>query len=117
MKILRKVAVFSLLLLFSCQKNTELLPDKENLVEKGERFHVRLPEDHSKVDNGYWYFDSNNSSIIPDGYYGSTFRGNEKGVDFNFVATKQGVYTLYFYKKSHKDTLDLKSFIIKIRAN
>jgi len=85
---------------------------QENSVTLGEKFRISLPENHT---TGYmWQMNSNYDSKILD-YYGSIFRGNEKGVDFNFRTLEKGKTTLYFALIKYRDTSEVKQFIIDVK--
>jgi len=48
-------------------------------------------------------------------YYGSVFRGNEKGVDFNFTALEKGKTSVNFALIKYNDTTEVKEFIIDVK--
>lgn len=83
-----------------------------NEIQKGEKFSITLPEDHA---TGYsWQINNGFDSKILD-YYGSVFRGNEKGVDFNFVAFEKGKATVNFALIKYHDTSEVKQFIVDVK--
>jgi predicted secreted protein len=84
----------------------------ENNIAKGEKFRITLPENHT---TGYmWQINNTFNDKILD-YYGSVFRGNEKGVDFNFMALEKGKVTLHFILIKYRDTSEVKQFIIDVK--
>lgn len=102
-----------LLVLSSCsyQQATKEAPS-ENSIQIGEKFRITLPENHT---TGYmWQINSNYDSKVLD-YYGSVFRGNEKGVDFNFRTLEKGKATLNFALIKYRDTSAVKQFIIDVQ--
>ncbi|MES2763404.1 MAG: protease inhibitor I42 family protein [Bacteroidota bacterium] len=83
-----------------------------NEIPKGEKFRITLPEDHT---TGYmWQIDNKFDGKVLD-YYGSVFRGNEKGVDFNFVALEKGKTIVNFTLIKYRDTSEVKQFIIDVK--
>lgn len=102
-----------LLVIYSCsyqQANKEA--PLENSIQVGEKFRISLPENHT---TGYmWQINSNYDDKILD-YYGSVFRGNEKGVDFNFRTLDKGKATLNFALIKYRDTSAVKQFIINVQ--
>ncbi|MBK6985345.1 MAG: protease inhibitor I42 family protein [Bacteroidetes bacterium] len=84
----------------------------ENVINKGEKFRITLPENHT---TGYmWQINNTFNDKVLD-YYGSVFRGNEKGVDFNFTALAAGKTTVKFALIKYNDTTDVKQFIIDVK--
>jgi predicted secreted protein len=84
----------------------------ENEIKSGEKFRITLQENHT---TGYmWQINNSYNNKILD-YYGSVFRGNEKGVDFNFTALKKGKTTVNFALIKYHDTTDVKQFIIDVQ--
>lgn len=101
------------LCLMSCnyQQADKVAPLK-NTIGKGERFRITLPENHT---TGYmWQINNSFDDKILD-YYGSVFRGNEKGVDFNFTTLKEGQATINFTLIKYRDTAEVKQFIIDVK--
>lgn len=95
----------------SYQQATKEAP-LENLINIGEKFRISLPENHT---TGYmWQINSNYDSKVID-YYGSVFRGNEKGVNFNFRTLEKGKVTLNFALIKYRDTSAVKQFIIDVK--
>ena len=107
------LAIISILFATSCSyKQADKVAPLENIIVKGEKFRITLPEDHT---TGYmWQMNNEYDSKILD-YYGSVFRGNEKGVDFNFTALKKGKTTLNFTLIKYRDTSEVKQFIIDVK--
>ncbi len=110
---LRPLILLPAIFFFGCSYP---LADKEapleNSIEVNKQFRVALPENHT---TGYmWQLNNNFDKKIID-YYGSVFRGNEKGVDFNFRGLKRGKTTLQFALIKYRDTASAKKFIIEIK--
>lgn len=103
----------SSLLLISCSiKQADKVAPLENIIDKGEEFKITLPEDHT---TGYsWLINNEFDKKVLD-YYGSVFRGNKKGVDFNFVALEKGKTTVNFTLVKYHDTTEVKQFIIDVK--
>lgn len=102
-----------LLLFIRCSyQQANLETPLENNFEIEKKFRISLPENHT---TGYmWQLNSNYDSEILD-YYGSVFRGNEKGVDFNFRTLKNGKTCLKFALIKYRDTSETKEFIINVK--
>lgn len=112
---MKKMIISSVCALFligcSYQQADKIAP-LENSVNKGEKFRITLPENHT---TGYmWQINNTFDSKTLD-YYGSVFRGNEKGVDFNFTALETGKATVNFALIKYNDTTEIKQFIIDVR--
>jgi hypothetical protein len=81
-----------------------------NTVRQGEEFRVTLPENHTNQEN--W--------LRVDEHYravkltNAVWHGNEKGIDFNFIAERPETDTLVFVLRKYKDTLDRKQIIINV---
>jgi len=105
--------IVSGLFLASCSyKQLDKEAPLENSISTGEKFRITLPENHT---TGYsWQINNAIDNKILD-YYGSVFRGNEKGVDFNFTATNKGKATLHFALIKYHDTTEVKQFIIDVK--
>ena len=105
--------IICFLCLISCSyKQADKVAPLENAVTKGEKFRISLPENHT---TGYmWQINNTFDDKVLD-YYGSVFRGNEKGVDFNFTAIKKGKVTLNFALIKYQDTTEVKQFIIDVK--
>jgi predicted secreted protein len=101
------------LLLISCSyQQADKVAPLENMINKGEKFRITLPENHS---TGYmWQINNTFNDKVLD-YYGSVFRGNEKGVDFNFTALEKGKATVNFALIKYNDTTEVKQFIIDVK--
>jgi predicted secreted protein len=83
-----------------------------NTMAVDENFCISLPENHT---SGYsWQINPHMNHSLLD-YYGSVFRGNEKGVDFNFRTLKRGKDTLNFSLIRYRDTSEIKQYIIEIK--
>ncbi|MBI3517991.1 MAG: protease inhibitor I42 family protein [Bacteroidetes bacterium] len=106
------VIVCSFLVAGCSYQQADKVAPLENSFKEGEKFRVTLPEDHT---TGYmWQINHNYDESILD-YYGSVFRGNEKGVDFNFTALKKGKTTLNFTLIKYRDTSEVRQVIIDIK--
>jgi predicted secreted protein len=101
------------LFLTSCTyQQADKVAPLENVINKGEKFRITLPENHS---TGYmWQINNTFNDKVLD-YYGSVFRGNEKGVDFNFTAIEKGKATVNFASIKYNDTSEVKQFIIDVK--
>jgi hypothetical protein len=82
-----------------------------NEIRTETKFRINLEEDHSR---GYtWQLqDSYDRSIVEQ--LNSVWHGNLKGIDFNFKTHAVGRTILTFVKRRYTDTLDVKTFIVKI---
>lgn len=110
MKIFSYIILTFVLLSCTYQKADKIAP-WVNKVGINENFCVSLPENHT---SGYsWQINPHFNNTILD-YYGSVFRGNEKGVDFNFRTLKTGKDSLNFALIKYRDTLEIKQFIIEV---
>ena len=111
MKLILYIIPTFVLLSCSYQKADKTAPSINN-VGMNENFCINLPENHS---NGYsWQINPHFNQTILD-YYGSVFKGNEKGVDFNFRTLKPGKDTLNLALIKYRDTLDIKQYIIEVK--
>lgn len=101
------------LFLVSCYyKQLDKEAPAENSITAGEKFRITLPENHT---TGYsWQINNSFDNKVLD-YYGSVFRGNEKGVDFNFTALEPGKATVNFALINYHDTTEVKQFIINVK--
>ena len=70
------IASVCALLLISCSyQQADKVAPLENVINKGEKFRITLPENHN---TGYmWQINNTFNDKVLD-YYGSVFRGNEK---------------------------------------
>lgn len=84
---------------------------KVNIIKKGAKFKINLPEDHS---GGYlWQLSENyNRTLIEN--TGAVWHGQEKGIDFNLKALSVGQTTLSFVLRKYNDTINNKNFIVNI---
>ena len=107
------ISSICVVIFLSCSyKQIDKTAPQENSISKGEKFRITLPENHS---TGYmWQINNSFDSKILD-YYGSVFRGNEKGVDFNFTALEKGKATVNFALIKYHDTTEVKQFIIDVK--
>ena len=112
MKFIYLNTLFCLTLLSCSYKQADKTAPLENSFKKGEKFRISLPENHT---TGYmWQINNSFNNKVLD-YYGSAFRGNEKGVDFNFKTLEKGKATLNFALIKYRDTSDVKQFIIDVK--
>ena len=112
MKITVVIILTSLCFLNCSYQQVDKIAPLENSIKKGGKFRVTLPENHT---TGYmWQINNTFDDKILD-YYGSVFRGNEKGVDFNFTAIKKGKATLNFTLIKYQDTAEVKQYIIDVK--
>ena len=106
------ISICSLYLISCSYKQADKVAPLENVVTKGEKFRISLPENHT---TGYmWQINNTFDDKVLD-YYGSVFRGNEKGVDFNFTAIEKGKVTLNFALIKYHDTTEVKQFIVDVK--
>ncbi len=107
------IASVCALLLISCSyQQADKVAPLENVINKGEKFRITLPENHN---TGYmWQINNTFNDKVLD-YYGSVFRGNEKGVDFNFTALEKGKASVNFALIKYNDTTEVKEFIIDVK--
>ena len=90
----RIISIICALFTTSCSyKQIDKVAPLENTVSKGEKFKITLLENHTT--GHMWQINNSFNDKVLD-YYGSVFRGNEKGVDFNFMALEKGKATLNF---------------------
>lgn len=107
--------ITALFLLTSCSTQKVEQEKKSgavNQVEAGKPFHINLPEDHKtlylwSINNGF------DDQVVH--YMGSSFRSNEKGVDFNFEAAKPGKTEISFSLRSYNDTSEVRTFVIEVK--
>ncbi|MES2513303.1 MAG: protease inhibitor I42 family protein [Bacteroidota bacterium] len=104
---------FILFFLYSCSyQRADKVAPLINDISKGDKFRITLPENHI---TGYmWQINNEFDNNVLD-YYGSVFRGNEKGVDFNFTALEKGKATVTFALIKYRDTSEVKQFIIDVK--
>lgn len=106
------LTAFSLFVISCSYQQADKVAPLENVINKGEKFRITLPENHT---TGYmWQINNTFDSKILD-YYGSVFRGNEKGVDFNFTALEKGKASVNFALIKYNDTTEIKQFIIDVK--
>ena len=112
---MKTIFLLLLVLVFlSCHRSKQLkeAPAVNALFVK-DAFTVILPEDHR---NGYtWVLDPNFDENICS-HINTVWHGNDKGVYFEFKALKPGESSLKFLSRKYTDTLDIKTFSLKIRA-
>ena len=89
---------------------TRELPQINEIV-KGSKFVVILPEDHTK---GYSWLLKNEYNKNAVSHDNTVWHGNDKGVYFHFQAHQEGLDTLIFICRKYRDTLDTKTYIVKI---
>lgn len=111
MKFIFTIYLFCFLLVGCTYQEASKVAPAENSFGIGEKFRICLPENHK---TGYvWQINNSFDSKIID-YYGSIFRGKDKGVDFNFKALENGKTTIKFALIYYKDTAEVKQFIIDV---
>lgn len=107
------IVTFCFIISTSCSyQQKQKLPPEENTLNIGEKFRITLPENHK--DGFMWQINNKYNTKIVD-YYGSVYRGKEKGVDFNFETIGKGKDTLTFALIMYKDTAEVKQFIIDVK--
>ena len=112
MKNIILIFILTLCLISCSYQQADKVAPLKNVITKGEKFRITLPENHT---TGYmWQINNTFNDKILD-YYGSVFRGNDKGVDFNFTATEKGKAILNFTLIKYRDTADVKQFIIDVK--
>jgi predicted secreted protein len=112
MKLIYINTLFSLIFISCSYQQANKIAPLENSFKKGEQFRISLPENHT---TGYmWQINNSFNDKVLD-YYGSVFRGNEKGVDFNFKTLEKGKTTLNFSLIKYRDTAEVKQFIIDVK--
>lgn len=112
MKITLLIIICTLCLIRCTYQQANKVAPLKNTITKGENFRITLPENHT---TGFmWQINNSFDDKILD-YYGSVFRGNEKGVDFNFTTLKEGQAILNFTLIKYRDTAEVKQFIIDVK--
>lgn len=112
MKIIISIIICTICLTSCSYQQADKVAPLKNTITKGEKFRITLPENHT---TGYmWQINNSFDDKILD-YYGSVFRGNEKGVDFNFTTLKEGQTILNFTLIKYRDTSEVKQFIIDVK--
>lgn len=86
----------------------------ENKVAVGERFTIKLRENHSL--NESWQLKSDYNHLILEDL-GAVWHGNEKGIYFNLKTLSSGDCELNFIKRAYQDTVDVKQFLIHVVEN
>lgn len=106
--------VTSLALLCSCNDyRTINLPNPQiNEIGVNENFRIILPENHTQ--GHIWQLSKNFENGTAE-YINSVWHGNDKGVYFNFKGKSIGQTELRFDLIKYRDTLDTKTFIIKVK--
>lgn len=82
-----------------------------NTVRVNEKFRINLPEDH-RTGNSWQLNNDYNKSLLNN--LNVVWHGNEKGIDFNFKALSVGDVTLSLINRKYVDTIDYKTFIVRI---
>ncbi len=82
-----------------------------NTIKVNKKFKINLPEEHK---SGYMWQLSDNYNKKPVEHLNAVWRGNEKGIDFNFKALSIGQVTLCLVKRKYIDTIDYKTFIVNV---
>jgi hypothetical protein len=82
-----------------------------NDIKSGEAFCIILPEDHSKAE--MWQLtDSYNKKVVEN--ISAVWHGNEKGIYFHLKGLSSGKTDLMFYKRKFSDTIEKKTFTVKV---
>lgn len=106
--------LLTFLLLTSCSNRTvnKTFP-AVNDVKVGEKFIVNLPEDHTLGESWKFDEDHHDKTVIETG--NAVWHGNEKGIYFNFIATKVGNDTLNFSLNSYNKVTKFSRFVIQVQ--
>ncbi len=82
-----------------------------NAIKLSKKFKINLPEEYK---SGYiWQLNDNyNKTILTN--INTVWLGDKKGIDFNFEALSVGEVTLTLIKRKYVDTIENKTFIVKI---
>jgi hypothetical protein len=86
----------------------------ENTIGKGAKFRITLPESHAGSE--MWQLSSNDNPAAVS-QLNSAWHGEEKGIDFNFVANAPGKANLQFFKRKFTDTVETRCYRVTITAN
>lgn len=82
-----------------------------NTILINKKYRINLPEEHQ---SGYiWQLQDNYEKNIIDNF-NTVWRGNTKGVDYNFKTLAVGETTLTFVRRKYSDTNSVKQFVVKI---
>jgi hypothetical protein len=101
------------LILFSCRfPQVKGEAPGINVVERGEKFGITLPEDHRKGET--WHLVETTSHGVLE-RHSEMWHESEMAVDYNFRARAPGQATLTFVKRFYRDTLCRTTYIVKIR--
>lgn len=112
--VLTACLLFSLLITSCSPAEVKLPAPRINLVSKNTTFIVKLDENHEANENWILNTDSLSQAVF---YLNSVWHGSEKGVYFHFKAGEAGLSKLIFTKRRISDTLDVKTYIVKISDN
>ncbi|MCW3076417.1 MAG: hypothetical protein JWO32_1026 [Bacteroidetes bacterium] len=85
-----------------------------NTISINKKYRINLPEEHQ---SGYtWQLQDNYDKKIIDNF-NTVWRGNTKGVDYNFKTLAVGETTLTFVRRKYSDTNSVKQFVVKITGH
>ena len=102
------------LFLVACSRPKVLKEGEITPVEPNSAFTVILPEDHSK--GATWVLDQNFDENVCS-HQNTVWHGKDKGGFFEFKALKPGEIKLRFLLRMYRDTLDNKTFSVKIQSS
>src|SRR5690606_31183745 len=114
---MRTLLIFSSILLIfnACSYNALREPAPfVHVLGTGEKFRINLPENH--IRDEWWTLETEYDKHVVKSL-GPAWHGNEKGIDFNFVAGKPGTTALRFTKRKLKEITDTAVFFVKITQN
>mgnify|MGYP006912543657 CR=1 FL=1 len=111
MQVIHLFCVFGLLFSSCRPKKIDRESPELNFVKKGSKFRVNLAE---KPSNGESWVLRQDFNIKVLDQISTIWHGDEKGLDFNFFAADTGQTGLHFALIKYRDTLDVKTFIVKI---
>jgi predicted secreted protein len=81
-----------------------------NIVKKGEKFRIILPENHSE--SFMWKLDQNKKNAVD--YLNAVWHGDEKGIYYHFEAMRPGQDTLNFALYKFNEVNRYTSYIVKV---
>ena len=85
-----------------------------NKLPIGERFTIKLPENHSL--NESWHLKSDYNHLVVEDL-GAVWHGNEKGVYFNLNTLSSGACELSFIKRKYQDTVEIRHYLLQVVKN
>ncbi|MBK9283381.1 MAG: hypothetical protein IPM51_03590 [Sphingobacteriaceae bacterium] len=87
-------------------------PNENKIIAK-KKFKINLPENH-KLGENWVLIDDYNHEII--NHINSVWHGDQKGLDINFLALKQGKTTIKLKLLKMKDSVAVKQYIVDIQT-